>query len=94
MPNRPLASGRIWPSTVRVSFKSFLFVLNSRKQFKLPKFVKTCRNVQKWQTKFCGTPLEQLYIVGLTKLTLVQYFIVYNCKNSNTKFLLINIYTC
>jgi hypothetical protein len=56
-----------------------------RKQFKLPKFVEAFRNVQKWQTKFCWTPVEQLYIVGLTKLTLVKYFIVRNCKNSNTK---------
>jgi hypothetical protein len=30
-------------------------------------------------------PLEQLYTVGLIKLTLVQYFIVQNCKNSNTR---------
>jgi hypothetical protein len=30
-------------------------------------------------------PLEQPYTVGLIKLILVQYFIVPNCKNSNTK---------
>jgi hypothetical protein len=30
-------------------------------------------------------PLEQPYTVGLTKLTLVQYFIVPNCKNLNIK---------
>jgi hypothetical protein len=30
-------------------------------------------------------PLEQSYTVGLTKLTLVQYFIVPNYKNSNIK---------
>jgi hypothetical protein len=42
-------------------------------------------NVQKWQTKFCWTPIEQLYIVGLTKLTLVHYFIVHNYKSLKTK---------
>jgi hypothetical protein len=31
-----------------------------------------------------ATP-EQLYIVGLMKFTLVQYFIVHNFKMSNTK---------
>jgi hypothetical protein len=29
--------------------------------------------------------LKPLYIVGLTKLTFVEYFIVQNCKNSNTR---------
>jgi hypothetical protein len=80
-----IAPSRTGPSTVSGFLKPFIFVLNSRKQFKLPKFVETYRNVQKWQTKFCWTPLEQLYTVGLTKLTLVQYFMVHNCKNSNIK---------
>jgi hypothetical protein len=69
--------------------KPFLFVFNSKKQFKLPKFIETCRNVQKWKTKFCWTPLGQLYAVGLTKFIFVQYFIVQNYKNSTTK---INVY--
>jgi hypothetical protein len=43
-----------------------------RFSFKLPKFIETCRNVQKWQTKFCWIHLGHLYIVGLTKLTFVQ----------------------
>jgi hypothetical protein len=73
------------PSLCEFPLKSFLIVLNSRKQFKLPKFVETCRNVQKWQPKFCINPLEQLDTAGLTKLTFVQYFIVQNCKNSNTR---------
>jgi hypothetical protein len=30
-------------------------------------------------------PLEQPDTMGLTKLTFVQYFIVQNCKNSNTR---------
>jgi hypothetical protein len=80
-----VAPGRTEPSTVPGFLKPFLFVLNSRKQFKLPKFLETFRNVQKWQTKFCWTPIEQLYTVGLTKLTLVLYFIVHNYKNSNIK---------
>jgi hypothetical protein len=65
--------------------KLFLFYLNSRKQFKLLKFVETCRNVQKCKTKFCWTPLGQLFTVGLTNFIFVQYFIVQNYKNSNTK---------
>jgi hypothetical protein len=32
-------------------------------------------------------PNEQLYIVGLTKIVLVQYFIVHNFKNSDTKII-------
>jgi hypothetical protein len=44
---------------------------------------------KKWQTKFCWTPLGQIYAVGLTKLIFVQYFIMQNYKNSNTK---INVY--
>jgi hypothetical protein len=80
-----IAPGRTGPNSVPRFLKPFLFVFNSRKQFKLPKFVETCTNAQKWQTKFCWTPLEQLYTVGLNKLTHVQYFIVHNCRNSNTK---------
>jgi hypothetical protein len=30
-------------------------------------------------------PPKQPYTVDLTKLTLVQYFIIPNCRNSNTK---------
>jgi hypothetical protein len=40
-----VAPGQTGPSTVLRFLKQFLFVLNSRKQFKLPKFMKTCRNV-------------------------------------------------
>jgi hypothetical protein len=32
-------------------------------------------------------PLEQPYIVGLTKLTFVLYFIVQNSKNLDTKII-------
>jgi hypothetical protein len=32
-------------------------------------------------------PHEQLYIVGLTHLTFVQYFIVQNSKKSDTKII-------
>jgi hypothetical protein len=46
-------------------------------------------NVQKWQPKFCWTPLAQIYVVDLTKFTFVQYFIVQNYRNSNAK---INVY--
>jgi hypothetical protein len=60
------------PALCEFLLKSFLFALNSRKWVKLQKFIKICRNVQKWETKFCWTPLWQLYIVGLTKLSLVQ----------------------
>jgi hypothetical protein len=32
-------------------------------------------------------PIEQRYTVGLTKLTFVQYFIVQNSMNSDTKII-------
>jgi hypothetical protein len=41
----------------------------NRNCFKIPKFVETCRNVQKLQNKFCTNPLDPIFIVGLTKLT-------------------------
>jgi hypothetical protein len=44
----------------------------SRICFKLPKFVKTCRSVQKLQTKFYMNTLEPLCTVALTKLTFIQ----------------------
>jgi hypothetical protein len=47
----------------------FLIDLIPRKYDKIPKFVETCKNVQKLQNKFCMNTLEPLYIVGLTKLT-------------------------
>jgi hypothetical protein len=50
----------------------FSIVLNSRNYFKLPKFVETCKNVQKLQAKICINTLEPLYTVGLTKLTFMQ----------------------
>jgi hypothetical protein len=31
--------------------------------------------------------LEQLYTMGLIKLIFVLYFMVHNCKNSNTKII-------
>jgi hypothetical protein len=34
------------------------------------------------------TPFEQIVTVGLTKCVFVQYFIIQNCKNSNTNFFL------
>jgi hypothetical protein len=40
--------------------------------FKLPKFVETCRNVKKLQSKFYTNPLEPLFTVGLNKLTFTQ----------------------
>jgi hypothetical protein len=51
-------------------------------------------NVQKWQTKFCWTPLKPLYTVGLTKLTFVQYCIIQNCKNSNTRIFVYKYLHC
>jgi hypothetical protein len=66
-------------------FNCFSIDLIPKKWCKFPKFKETCRNVQKWQIKFCMNILEPLYIVGLTKLTFVQYFIVQNYKNSNTR---------
>jgi hypothetical protein len=79
--------GGFGPALCEFLLKSFLIVLNSRKQFKLPKFVETCSNVQKWQTKFCMNPLEQPDTGGLTKLSFVQYFIVQNSNNSDTKII-------
>jgi hypothetical protein len=67
--------------------KSFLIVVNSRKPFKFPKFIETCRNVQKLQNKFCINTLEAIYTVGLTKLSLMQFLLVQNCKNSITKLI-------
>jgi hypothetical protein len=61
-----VASGRF--SASALGFKCFLIVLNSRNCFKLHKFTETCRNVQKFRNKICGTPIEPLFIVGLTKL--------------------------
>jgi hypothetical protein len=81
--------GRIGPDTVRGIKNSFFDLFNPRNISKIPKFVKTCRNVQKWQTKFCWTPLGHIYAMGLTKFTFVQYSIMHNYKNSNTK---INVY--
>jgi hypothetical protein len=66
-------------------FNCFSIDLIPKKWCKFPKFIETCRNVQKWQIKFCMNILEPLYIVVLTKLTFVQYFIVQNYKNSNTR---------
>jgi hypothetical protein len=68
---------------------SFFNLFNPKNISKFPKFVETCRNVQKSKTKFCWTPLGQIYAVELTKFTFVQYLIVQNNKTSNAK---INIY--
>jgi hypothetical protein len=68
---------------------SFFDLFNFKNISKLQKFLKTCGNVQKWQTKFCWTPLGEVYLVDVTKFTFVQYFIVQNYKNSNAK---INVY--
>jgi hypothetical protein len=53
-------------------FKCFSIVLNLRNCPKLQKFVETCRNVQNFQNKFCMNPLEPLFTVGLTKLTVAR----------------------
>jgi hypothetical protein len=50
----------------------FSIILNSKNYFKLPKFVETCRSVQKLQNKFVWTPLEALFTLDLTKLTFMQ----------------------
>jgi hypothetical protein len=67
-----VASGWFQPSTVRLFFKYFSIVLNSKNCFKLQKFVETCRNVQQLQNKFCMNPIEPLITVGLTKLTFTR----------------------
>jgi hypothetical protein len=36
------------------------------------------------QNKLCCIPFEQMVTMGLTKVVVVQYFIVQNYKNSNT----------
>jgi hypothetical protein len=66
-----VAPGWIGPGTVRGLKLVFQFI-NPRKFSKLSKFIETGRNVQKWLTKFCWTPLGQIYAVGLTKFTFVQ----------------------
>jgi hypothetical protein len=38
---------------------------------KLPKFVETCKNVQKIQNKFYMNSIKPLFTVGFTKLTFV-----------------------
>jgi hypothetical protein len=63
--------GPVFGPTLRGDFKSFLIILNFRNCFKLTKFIETCRSVQKLQNKFCWTPLETLFTVGLTKLTFI-----------------------
>jgi hypothetical protein len=66
------AMGRISAQHCAGDFKSFSIVLIPRKECKLPKFVETCKSVQKLQTKFCMNTLEPLCTVGLTKLTFMQ----------------------
>jgi hypothetical protein len=39
----------------------------------------------KMQIKLFCTPFEQMVTVGLTKCVFVQYFIIQNYKNSNTR---------
>jgi hypothetical protein len=39
------------------------------------------------QNKFCINTLEAIYTVGLTKLSLMQFLLVQNCKNSITKLI-------
>jgi hypothetical protein len=66
------AVGRFEARHCAAIFYRFLIILNSRKYDKLPKFVKTCRNVQNYQNKFCMNPLEPLFTVGLIKLVFMQ----------------------
>jgi hypothetical protein len=51
------AMGRSRPGTPLILFQFWILFKYFKKQFKLSKFVETCRNVQKGQTKFCLTPL-------------------------------------
>jgi hypothetical protein len=53
-------------------FKSFFNCFKFLNFFKFPKSVETCMSVQKLQNKFCWTPIEPLFTVGLTKLTFMQ----------------------
>jgi hypothetical protein len=87
MPPCPVGCSLGWigPDTVRIIKNLFSDLFNPRNISKFPKFIETCRNVQKSQTKFYWTPLGQIYTVGLTKFIIVQYFIVQNYMNSNTK---------
>jgi hypothetical protein len=64
-----VAAGRIRARHCAAFFKLFFNCLNYRNCPNLPKFVETCRSVRKLQNKFCWTPLEPLFAVGLTKLT-------------------------
>jgi hypothetical protein len=75
------AHARFTPFPFSFLFKQF------QKWFKLPKFVETCRNVQKLQNKFCMNPLEPLFTVGLAKFTFEYHFIVQNFKNSDNKII-------
>jgi hypothetical protein len=68
-------------------FLSFFNCFNFQKLFKLPKFVETCRNVQKLQNKFCMNILQPLFTVGLDNFTFEYHFIVQNSKNSDTKII-------
>jgi hypothetical protein len=40
------------------------------------------------QIKLCCIPFEQIVTVGLTKIVVVQYCIVQNYKNPNTKVII------
>jgi hypothetical protein len=51
---------------------SFSDLFNPINISKLLEFIENYRNAQKLQTKFCWTPLDQLYKVGLTKFIFVQ----------------------
>jgi hypothetical protein len=60
------------PVTVRRFFLSFFNCFKFQKIGQTSKFVETCRNVQNFRNKFCGTPLEPLFTVGLTKLAFMH----------------------
>jgi hypothetical protein len=55
-----------------VSFSFGFDLLKFPEIAQIPKSVETCRKVQKLQTQFCWTPLEQLYAVDWTKFIVVQ----------------------
>jgi hypothetical protein len=75
-------------------FNCFSNCFKFQKSFQTSKIHRTCRNVQNLPNKFCMNPLEPLFTVGLTKLTFMQLFLVQNCKNSNTRIIVTNIYAC
>jgi hypothetical protein len=73
-------------------FFSFWFSKIPRKCLERLKIIENRVQILEMQIKLCCTPFGQIIIVGLTKCAFVQYFIIQNSKNSDTKIIVYNLY--